>query len=96
MAGRNSEEKAEAEEEVECTLNPRCSQYLRRSDRGEEGVGSTVPDALVTALHHAHLREGNRSGCHSRSWEKPTGRATDACQSTPHDVLGSYYGSSKV
>jgi hypothetical protein len=42
MAGRNSEEKAEAEEEVEHALNPRCSQYLRRSGRGEEGVGSMV------------------------------------------------------
>jgi hypothetical protein len=95
MVGQNSEEKVEVEEEVECTLNPKRSQYLR-SGRGEEGVGSTAPDTSVTALHHAHLREGNCCGCHSGLWEELTGRAADACQSTPHDNLGSYYGGSKV
>jgi hypothetical protein len=35
MAGQNSEEKVEVKEEVECTLNPERSQYLRRSDRGD-------------------------------------------------------------
>jgi hypothetical protein len=29
MAGQNSEEKVEVEEEVECALNPKRSQYLR-------------------------------------------------------------------
>jgi hypothetical protein len=62
----------------------------------KEGVGSTTPDASVTAPHRAHLREGNRYVCHSVSWEEPTGRAADACQSTPHDDLGSYHGGSKV
>jgi hypothetical protein len=75
---------------VECALDPEHSQYLRRSNRG------TAPDVSVTAPHRAHLREGNRCGRHSGSWEEPTGRATDACQSTPHDDLGSYYGGSKV
>jgi hypothetical protein len=96
MAGQNSEEKVEVEEEVGCALNPKRSQYLRRSGRGEEGVGSTVPDASVTAPHHAHLLEGNRYGCHDRSWEEPMGRVADACQSTPHDDLGSYCVGSKV
>jgi hypothetical protein len=64
--------------------------------QGEEGVGLTAPDASVTAPHRAHLREGNCCGCHSGSWEELTGRAADACQSTPHDDLGSYYGGSKV
>jgi hypothetical protein len=87
MAGQNSEEKVEAEEEVECALNPKLSQYLRRSSREEERGGSTVPDASVTAPHRAH---------HSGSWEEPMGRAADVCQPTPHDDLGSYYGGSKV
>jgi hypothetical protein len=68
---------------VKYALNPKRSQYLRRSGRGEEGGRSTAPDASVTAPHRAHLQEGNRCGCHSGSWEEPTGRAADACQSTP-------------
>jgi hypothetical protein len=44
MVGQNSEVKVEAEGEMECALNPKRSQYLRRSGRGEEGAGSTVPD----------------------------------------------------
>jgi hypothetical protein len=90
MAGQNSEGKVEVEAEVECALNPERSQYLRRSDRG------MAPDISVTAPHCAHLREGNRCGCHIRSWEELTGHAADACQSTPHDDLGSYYSGSKV
>jgi hypothetical protein len=35
MVGQNSEEKVEAEGEVECDLNPKRSQYLRRSGRGK-------------------------------------------------------------
>jgi hypothetical protein len=78
------------EEEVECALNPEHSQYLRRSDRG------MAPDVSVTAPHRAHLREGNRCGHRSGSWEEPMGRAADACQSTPHDDSGSYYDGFKV
>jgi hypothetical protein len=90
MAGQSSEEKVEVEEEVECALNPKHPQYLRRSGRGEEGVGSKAPDASVTAPHCAHLLEGNRYGHHVRSWGKLTGCVADACQFTPHDDLGSY------
>jgi hypothetical protein len=96
MAGQNSEEKVEAEEEGECALNPKVLSVFKEGRRGEEGVRSMVPDALVTAPHRACLREGNRCGCHSGSWEEPTGCAADSCQSTPHDDLGSYYGGSKV
>jgi hypothetical protein len=35
MVGQNSEEKVEAEEEVECDLYPKRSQYLRRSSWGK-------------------------------------------------------------
>jgi hypothetical protein len=43
MAGQNSEEKVEAEEEVECALNPKRSQYLRRSGRGEREWNRRCP-----------------------------------------------------
>jgi hypothetical protein len=36
MARRSSKGEVEVEEEVECTLNPKCPQYLRRSGRGDE------------------------------------------------------------
>jgi hypothetical protein len=55
MAEQNSEEKVEAEEEVESALNPKRSQYLRTGSRGEKGVGSTMLDASVTSPHRAHL-----------------------------------------
>jgi hypothetical protein len=96
MAGQNSEEKVEVEEEVGCALNPKCSQYLRRSGRGEEGVGSTAPDASITAPHRVHLLKGNRCARHGGSWEEPMGRVADVCQFTPHDNLGSYYGGRRV
>jgi hypothetical protein len=96
MAGQNAEEKVEVKEEVECALNPKRSQYLRKSGRGEEVVGSTTPDASVTAPHRVHLLEGNQCACHGGSWEEPIGCVADACQSTPHDDLGSYYDGSKV
>jgi hypothetical protein len=34
MAGQNSEERVEVEEEVECALTTEHPQYLRRNDRG--------------------------------------------------------------
>jgi hypothetical protein len=34
MAGKNSEERVEVEEEVECALTPERPQYLRKNDRG--------------------------------------------------------------
>jgi hypothetical protein len=38
-----------------------------------------APDVSVTAPHRAHLREGNRYGRHSGSWEESMGHAADAC-----------------
>jgi hypothetical protein len=82
MDGLSSDEKIEAGEEVECALDPERPQYLRRSGMGEEVVGSTMPDASITALfspHRVHPQEGNRCGHHIGSWEEPTGCAADAC-----------------
>jgi hypothetical protein len=62
-------------------------------------MGSVMPDASVTASfssHRAYLREGNRRGHHSGSWEEPTGRAANARQATPCDILRSYYGGREV
>jgi hypothetical protein len=33
MDGQSSEEEVEVGEEVECALNPKCSQYLKKSSR---------------------------------------------------------------
>jgi hypothetical protein len=96
MAGQSSEGKVEVEEEVECALNPKRPQYLRRGGRGEKGVGSVAPDALVTAPHHAHLLEGNRCGRRVKSWGKPMGHVADARPFTPHDDLESYCDGLKV
>jgi hypothetical protein len=99
MDGLSSNEKIEAGKEVECALDPEHPQYLKRSGVGEEVVRSTVPNASITAPfspHRVHPQEGNRCGRHSGSWEEPTGRAADACQATPRDDLGSYYGGCKV
>jgi hypothetical protein len=99
MDGQNSKEKVEAGEGVECALNPQALSVFKEEWQGEEGVGSTVPDALITtpfSPHRVHLQEGNRCGRHSRSREEPTGRAADACQPTPRDDLRSYYGGCKV
>jgi hypothetical protein len=67
---------------------------------GKTGVmGLIMPDASGTApfsSHRVYLREGNRCGHHSGSWEEPTGCAADARQATPRDVFRSYYGGRKV
>jgi hypothetical protein len=62
-------------------------------------VGSAMPNASVTApfsSHRAHPKEGNRCDHHSGSWEEPTGRVTDACQATPHDIPQNHYGDRRV
>jgi hypothetical protein len=97
----SSDKKIEAGEEVECAIDPGRPQYLRRSGAGEGAsvVGSVMPNASVTApfsLHRAHPQEGNCCDHYSGSWVEPTAHVADACQATPHDVLGSYYGGSKV
>jgi hypothetical protein len=101
MDGLISDEKIEAGKEVECAIDPERPQYLRRSGAGEGAgiVGSAMPNALVTApfsSHRAHPQEGNRCDHYSGLWVEPTGHVADACQATPCDVLGSYYGGCKV
>jgi hypothetical protein len=100
MDGLSSNEKIEEGEEVECAIDPERPQYLRRSGAGEGAsiVGSAMPNASVTALfssHRAHPQEGNRCNHYSGSWVEPTGHVANACQTTPRDVLGSYYGGRK-
>jgi hypothetical protein len=81
---------------------PQPQAFLVFKEEWQGGRGSGIGGARcfsnchVFSLHHVHLQEGNHYGYHSGSWEEPTGRAADACQSTPHDDLGSYYGGSKV
>jgi hypothetical protein len=96
MAGQCSEGKDEVEQEVKCTLNPKCPLDLRRSGRGGEGVGSMAPDILVTAPHRAHLQERNRCGRLIRLWGKPTGRVADVSLTSPHDVIRNHYGDRRV
>jgi hypothetical protein len=101
MEELSSDEKSEEGEEVECAIDPERPQYLRRSGAGEGAsvVGSAMPNASVTApfsSHRAHPQEGNRCDHHSGSWKGPTGRVADACQASPRDDLGSYYGGRKV
>jgi hypothetical protein len=101
MDGLSSNEKIEAGEEVECAIDPKRPQYLRRSGAGEGTsiVGSAMPNASVTAPfspHRMHSQEGNHRDHDIRSWEEPTGCVADACQATPCNVLGSYYYGGKV
>jgi hypothetical protein len=101
MVGSCPDRKIETGEEAECAIDPERPQYLKRSDAGEGTgiVGSVMPNASVTApfsSHRAHPQEGNRCGHPSVSWVEPTGRAADACQATPRDVLRSYYGGREV
>jgi hypothetical protein len=93
--------KSETEEEVECAFNPERPRHLKRSGAGEGAgvMGSTVPNASVTAplfLHRAHPREGNCRSHRNGSWVEPTGHVADAHQATPHDVSRSYYGDRRV
>jgi hypothetical protein len=101
MVGLRSDRKIETGEEAECAIDFECPQYLKRSDAGEGAgvVGSAMPNASVTvpfSSHRAHPQEGNRCGYHSRSWVEPMGRAADARQATPCDVLRIYYGGREV
>jgi hypothetical protein len=72
MVGLCSSE-AEEEDEMECAFDPGRPQHLKKSE-AKEGVGvvgSVVPNASATAplvSCHACTREGNRRGCHKRSW----------------------------
>jgi hypothetical protein len=83
MVGLRSNGKGEAEEVVECALNPKRPQHLKRRGTGKRAgiMGSVAPNALVTAplsSRHAHPREGNRHGHHSGSWVEPMGHDADA------------------
>jgi hypothetical protein len=97
MARLCSGRKSEAEEEVECALNPERPRYLKRSEAGKKAgvMGSAMPNSSVTApllSRHARPREGNCNG----SWEEPTGRATDVSSAMPRDISKNYYGDRKV
>jgi hypothetical protein len=101
MVGLCSDKKSEAEEVVECALDPECPRHLKRRDAGKGAgiMGSAMRNALVTAplsSHRAHPREGNHRGHRSGSWVEPMGRDADACQAMPRDVSRSYYSDRKV
>jgi hypothetical protein len=101
MVRLRSNGRSEAEEVVECVLDPECPRHLKRRNAGKGAgiMGSAMPNALVTAplsSHRAHPREGNRRGHRSGSWVEPTGRDADARRATPRDVSRSYYGDRKV
>jgi hypothetical protein len=83
MVRLRSNRKSEAEEVVECALNPKHPRHLKRRGAGKRAdvMGSIAPNALVTAplsSRRAHPREGNRHGHRSGSWVEPTGHDTDA------------------
>jgi hypothetical protein len=101
MGGLCPDGRSEAEEVVECALNPERPRHLKRRGAGKGAgvMGSVAPNALVTAplsSRRAHPREGNRHGHHSGSWVEPTGRDAEARQATPCDASRSYYGDRKV
>jgi hypothetical protein len=101
MVGLCSDEKSEAEEVVECALNPECPRHLNRRGAGKGAgvMGSVAPNTSVTAplsSRHAHPREGNRRGHRIGSWVEPTRHDADARQATPCDVSRRYCGDHKV
>jgi hypothetical protein len=101
MVGLRSDGRSEAEEVMECALDPKHLRHLKWSDAGERSgvIGSATLSALVTApssSHHAHPREGNPRGHRSGSWEEPTGCDANARRVAPRDVSISYYGDGKA
>jgi hypothetical protein len=77
MVGLHSDGRSEAEEVVECALDPERPRHLKRRDAGEGAgvMGSAMPNALVTtplSSHRAHPQEGNRRGHRNGSWVEPT------------------------
>jgi hypothetical protein len=59
MVRLRSNGRSEAEEVMECAIDPERPRHLKRSDAGERAgiIGSATPNALVTApssSHHAH------------------------------------------